>query len=259
MAKVEAVLQASRHGQETSGGMAQKKGKDGMTKVYQRKKQVCPLCDAVTTYFTTHLQRVHRFKKESRDYKEAVRKVRAYLGKRKEIKRLEKNFIGEKVVKKTGRKRFYKVVEPEVQKAGPSKPGKKPKSWALKTLVDEVSDGSDSDYGNIMPPTPPGVGAWKAYYETGKATTIRETLLVMFYRHLTECFGGCKKDSQAILHTQHVRRIHDFLDPNKDDTTFESLLKDGGIVVWRSWEMLMFVHGSGDRFPEYLKGGKISG
>ena len=211
-------------------------------------------------------------------------------------------------------------MEPEVQKAGPSKPGKKTKSWALKTLVDEVSDGSDSDYGNIMPPTPPvptatedevvevveepldqeGVETeehlqekdhpvytesddddadyhesdddsdyqedneeigttWNAYYETGKATTIRETLLVMFYRHLTECFGGCKKVSQAILHTQHVRRIHDFLDPNKDDATFESLLKDGEIVVWRSWEMLMFVPGSGDGFPEYLKGGKISG
>jgi len=57
----------------------------------------------------------------------------------------------------------------------------------------------------------------------------------MFYKHLTECFGGCKKVNQAILHTQHVRRIHDFLDPNKDDATFESLMKDGGVVVWRSW------------------------
>ena len=72
-------------------------------------------------------------------------------------------------------------------------------------------------------------------YEAGKATTTRETLLVMFYKHLTECFGGCKKVNQAILHTQHVRRIHDFLDPNKDDAIFESVLKDGGVVVWRSW------------------------
>ena len=63
VAKVEALLQVEAW-PGTSRGMAQKKGKDGMTKVYQRKEQVCPLCDAVTTYFTTHLQRVHRFKKE---------------------------------------------------------------------------------------------------------------------------------------------------------------------------------------------------
>ena len=77
--------------------------------------------------------------------------------------------------------------------------------------------------------------AWKTYYEKGKLTTIREKLLVMFYQHLKECFGGCKKVNQAVLHAQNVQRIHDFLDPNKDDATFESLLKDGEFIVWRSW------------------------
>ena len=76
---------------------------------------------------------------------------------------------------------------------------------------------------------------WKIYYEEDNATTVQEKLLVMFYQHLRECFGGCKTVNQAILHAQNVRRIHDLLDPNKDDATFESLLKDGGVLVWRLW------------------------
>ena len=155
VAKVEALLQASRHGKQTTGGRAHKKSKDGSTKIYQRKKWVCPLCDAVTAYLTTHLQRVHRLKKRTLEYNEALTNVRPYLGRSKEIKRLEKNLIEEKVVKKTSRKRFFKEVEAEVQKAGPSKAVKRAKSWALQTLIDEVSDGTDSEYDKIMPPTPP--------------------------------------------------------------------------------------------------------
>ena len=76
---------------------------------------------------------------------------------------------------------------------------------------------------------------WKIYYEEDNATTVREKLLVMFYQHLRECFGGCKTVNQAILHAQNVRRILDLLDPSKDDATFESLLKDGGVIAWRLW------------------------
>ena len=63
---------------------------------------------------------------------------------------MQKKFVEEKVVKKISRKRYFKEVEQEVQKAGPSKAVKKPKSWALQTLVDEVSGGTDSDYGNVI-------------------------------------------------------------------------------------------------------------
>ena len=150
VAKVEALLQASRHGQQTSGGTVYKKSKDGSIKIYQRKKEVCPLCDAVTIYLTTHLQRVHRFKKGTREYNEALRDVRPHLGRSKEVKRVHKKFVEKRVVKKISRKRYFKEVEQEVQKAGPSKAVKKPKSWALQTLVDEVSDGTDSDYGNVI-------------------------------------------------------------------------------------------------------------
>ena len=154
VAKVEALLHACRHGQQTSEGTVYKKSKDRSTKIYQRKKEVCPLCDAVTTYPTMHLQRVYHLKKHTQEYNEALKNVRPYLGKSKEVKRLKKNLYKEKVVKKIRRKRYFKEDEPEVQKAGPSKAVKKAKSCALQTLVDEVSDGTDSEYENIMPPTP---------------------------------------------------------------------------------------------------------
>ena len=57
----------------------------------------------------------------------------------------------------------------------------------------------------------------------------------MFCHHLKNIIGGCKEEWQAILHTQHVRRIHDHLDPEKKDTSIESILQDGGIQVWKKW------------------------
>lgn len=57
----------------------------------------------------------------------------------------------------------------------------------------------------------------------------------MFCDHLKNIIGGCKKERQAILHVQHVRRIHDHLDPEKKDETFESILEDGGLNVWKKW------------------------
>ena len=53
--------------------------------------------------------------------------------------------------------------------------------------------------------------------------------------HMKNCIGGCKKGRQSILETQHVRKIHDLLDPQKKDETIESLLKDGGLEVWKQW------------------------
>ena len=67
------------------------------------------------------------------------------------------------------------------------------------------------------------------------ARTTREKVLVLFCDHLQNIIGGCKKERQAILHTQHVRRVHDLLDPKKEDGTIESLLRNGGIDVWRKW------------------------
>ena len=44
----------------------------------------------------------------------------------------------------------------------------------------------------------------KEYYARGTAKTDREKFYVMFCDHLKNNIGGCKKEQQAILHTQHV-------------------------------------------------------
>lgn len=43
------------------------------------------------------------------------------------------------------------------------------------------------------------------------------------------------QETQAILHTQHVRKILDTLDPQGEDENVESLAKNGGIDVWKMW------------------------
>ena len=75
----------------------------------------------------------------------------------------------------------------------------------------------------------------KDYYGKGKANSTREKLLIMFCEHMKNCIGRCKKERQSILETQHVRKVHDLLDPQKKDETIESLLKDGGLEVWKQW------------------------
>ena len=75
----------------------------------------------------------------------------------------------------------------------------------------------------------------KDYYGKGKANSTREKLLIMFCEHMKNCIGRCKKERQSILETQHVRKIHDLLDPQKKDETIESLLQDGGLEVWKQW------------------------
>ena len=57
----------------------------------------------------------------------------------------------------------------------------------------------------------------------------------MFCDHLKNVIGGCKKERQAILHTQHVQKVHDHMDPNRKDENFESLLHDGGLQFWKKW------------------------
>lgn len=46
---------------------------------------------------------------------------------------------------------------------------------------------------------------WKAHYAGGVASTNCEKLLVMFYEHMQNCVGRCKKERQAILQGQHIR------------------------------------------------------
>ena len=75
----------------------------------------------------------------------------------------------------------------------------------------------------------------KKYYETAKGKTTREQLLILFCDNLRNIFGGCKQENQAILHTQHVRRILEKLDPKGEDEHVKSIVRNGGIDVWKIW------------------------
>ena len=76
---------------------------------------------------------------------------------------------------------------------------------------------------------------WKVYYKRGVVRTTREKLLIKFCDDIQNILGGCKKENQAILHTQHVRAIQDHLDKKHVDHTVESLVRNGGMDVWKLW------------------------
>ena len=84
--RLEALVQMSIHWDDTRG--AARTGKAGETiKEYRgRKKEICPICDRVQQYLTTHLQKVHKLDKRTEKYKEVLEMARFYEGKRKEIK-----------------------------------------------------------------------------------------------------------------------------------------------------------------------------
>lgn len=75
----------------------------------------------------------------------------------------------------------------------------------------------------------------KAYYTEGNPKTIREKLLKLFYDYLSNILGGCKKERQAILHSQHIRTVSAHLDPKNKSESLEWLVKNGGMDVWKEW------------------------
>ena len=56
MFKVEALIQAARHGKQLHSGQVQNKNKDGTIRLTTRSKEVCPICESVPCYLSTHLQ-----------------------------------------------------------------------------------------------------------------------------------------------------------------------------------------------------------
>ena len=279
VSQVEAFVQTARQSKKSSG-QVQHKSNDGTIRVTSRSKEVCPICQSVTCYLSTHLQRVHKFKKDSDRYKDAIQRRRKYLGKRKELKRVQKSLQKKKS-------------KPPSEKTGPPPPDEAlRKRRPLQILIEEaeMSEGGSDELPDIIPPTPPRApspeaerrtteqtvsddpcppspevdqptedqtdsdedyeqqeeededsddeedfSTLKNYYANATAKTNREKFYVMFYDHLKNIIGGCKKERQAILHAQHVRRIHDHLDPEHKDKTFESILEDGGLNVWKKW------------------------
>ena len=77
LARAEAIIQMSYHGTRTRGN----KRKDGKG----RRREICPLCDRVQTYLTTHLQRYHQLSRQSSEYQTALKVARPYQGLSKEL------------------------------------------------------------------------------------------------------------------------------------------------------------------------------
>lgn len=223
VSKVEALMQASKHGQQTSGGQVVNKNKDGSLRVNQRKKMVCPLCESVTMYLTIHLQRVHKLAKGSEAYKDAIQNKRRYMGKQKEVKQVERAIKKVKPKKRSARKNSL----PDNQQPALSK-------TPLQILVEEadLSNGSNVEFGDIVPLTLPVIEqknppplpvieqptmelsnrdsdedyqeeeeddddenddefiTLKDYYAKGVAKTDREKFYVMFCEHLKNIIGG---------------------------------------------------------------------
>ena len=98
---------------------------------------------------------------------------------------------------------------------------------------DEEEEMSDDFY---LDEEPTKFSSLKEYYQqAAEGKTTLETLLIIFCRHLQDINGGACNEKQAMLHAQNVRKIHEALDPKRQDKDIESLVKDGGTFIWRNW------------------------
>lgn len=103
------------------------------------------------------------------------------------------------------------------------------------TSSKDGSDDSDSEYDDELDDETDEetFNTWSEYYKEAEGGTLMEKLLILYYQHLQDILGGCKKERHAIEHAQNVRRIRDAI--NKQDDTLDALLEDGGLNVWRLW------------------------
>ena len=84
--RLEPLVEMSRHGDKVRGER-RTCTKDGKKKVYAgRRKEICPMCDRVQQFLTTHLERVHKLDRTSEKYRQVVEMARTYEGRRKELK-----------------------------------------------------------------------------------------------------------------------------------------------------------------------------
>ena len=64
LVREEPLVRMAKHGNTVEGGKRRQKCEEG-EKLYKRKKEICHVCDKVSMYLTTHLQRVHKLKTKS--------------------------------------------------------------------------------------------------------------------------------------------------------------------------------------------------
>ena len=73
LARAEAMIQMAYHGNKT-WGPKRKEGKGKGRKTFHgRPKEICPLCDRVQLFLTTHLQRYHKLARDSSEYQRNMR------------------------------------------------------------------------------------------------------------------------------------------------------------------------------------------
>lgn len=75
MARVVALVEMAIHKDKRCGGKVIKVNK-GVKKIYQRLKEICPKCDRVVMYLTTHLRRTHGYQREDEEYHALLRMAR---------------------------------------------------------------------------------------------------------------------------------------------------------------------------------------
>ena len=85
MARAEALIQMSIHGDKTRGTGRKEMRRHKKVVFSGRRKEICPLCDRVQKYLSTHLRRYHQLDNESEQYKTAMRIARPYEGVHSEI------------------------------------------------------------------------------------------------------------------------------------------------------------------------------
>ena len=117
------------------------RGKDQIKKGRERKefcgrlKEVCPLCECVQQYLSTHLRRYHKLDNQSSEYRMAMSMARPYKGINREIEwdaQLHRN------------KKRKKRVESDDSNLAPSAEHEERSNHALQVLVNELPS-TDSD------------------------------------------------------------------------------------------------------------------
>ena len=171
LVRVESLIQMAKHGNTVEGGRRRQKCKEG-EKLYKRKKEICPLCDKVSMYLTTHLQRVHKLDKKSTKYERVLLMTRRYRGKAAELLwdheliNRKRNAKGKLPASAPVKRRLNIYSSSSEEDQAPTSQSKKTKrSSALQLLIEQElqSDSSDtifdqgniSEESNIIPSTPP--------------------------------------------------------------------------------------------------------
>ena len=153
MARAEALIQMSIHGDKTRGTGRKEMRRHKKVVFSGRRKEICPLCDRVQKYLSTHLRRYHQLDNESEQYKTAMRIARPYEGVHSEI---QWDFHLNATTKKTRPTRGAESDESDLEAS-------KPKDDDIEQLLEQLpSSDSDEEYRppheqdseGVIPPSP---------------------------------------------------------------------------------------------------------